>query len=48
MVPTQEQFEALVESIGAQEQNVEAEESADLVEFMGLAGLGLAWATGWV
>lgn len=45
MVPTQQQFEALVASIGAQEQNGEAEESADFVEFVGLAGLGQAEAS---
>lgn len=44
-VPTQEQFEAIVRSIRSQEQNVEAEESADFVEFMGLAGLGQAEAS---
>ena len=44
-VPTQEQFQAIVQSIRAQEQNVEAEESADFIEFMGLAGLGQAEAS---
>jgi integrase len=41
-VPTQEQFEAIVKSIRSQEQNFEADESADFIEFMGLAGLGQA------
>jgi integrase len=44
-VPTQEQFEALVKSIRSQEQNAEADESADFIEFMGLAGLGQAEAS---
>jgi integrase len=44
-VPTQEQFEAIVNSIRSQAQNVEADQSADFVEFMGLAGLGQAEAS---
>ncbi|MCX6921869.1 MAG: tyrosine-type recombinase/integrase [Verrucomicrobia bacterium] len=44
-VPTQEQFEIIIKSIRSQEQNVEADESADFVEFMGLAGLGQAEAS---
>jgi integrase len=45
LVPTQEQFEAIVKNIRCQEQNAEADESADFVEFMGLAGLGQAEAS---
>src|ERR1039457_2747920 len=40
--PTWEQFQALVADIRAQPFNAEAEDSADLVEFMGLAGVGTA------
>lgn len=36
--PTWEQFQSIVADIRAQKFNAEAEESADLVEFMGLAG----------
>jgi integrase len=40
--PTWDQFQALVKSIRDQTLNAGAEESADLVEFMGLAGVGTA------
>jgi integrase len=40
--PTKEQFEAIVNDIRAQRFNADAEDSADFVEFMGLAGLGQA------
>ena len=44
--PTFEQFKAIVESIRSQEFNGhDAEESADFVEFIGLAGLGQAEAS---
>jgi integrase len=44
--PTFEQFQAIVESIRSQEFNGhDAEESADFVEFIGLAGLGQAEAS---
>lgn len=40
--PTFEEFKAIVASIRAQKLNRNAEESADFVEFLGLAGLGQA------
>jgi integrase len=40
--PTREQFQALVNNIRDQTLNAGAEDSADLVEFMGLAGVGTA------
>jgi integrase len=40
--PTWPQFQKLVEEIRRQRLNADAKESADLVEFMGLAGVGLA------
>jgi integrase len=44
--PTFEQFQAIVESIRSQEFNGhDADESADFVEFLGLAGLGQAEAS---
>ncbi len=43
-VPTQEQFQAIVADIRAQRLNAEADDSADFVEFEGLAGLGQAEA----
>src|SRR5215471_10769615 len=44
--PTWEQFQAIVESIRSQEFNGhDADESADFVEFIGLAGLGQAEAS---
>jgi len=41
-IPTQEQFEVIVKNIRSQEFNRVAEQSADFIEFMGLAGLGQA------
>jgi integrase len=43
--PTWEQFQAIVESIRSQVFNHDADESADFVEFLGLAGLGQAEAS---
>ena len=42
--PTFEQFKQIVADIRAQRFNADAEQSADLVEFLGLAGLGQAEA----
>lgn len=42
--PTFEEFKAIVADIRAQRFNADAEESADFVEFLGLAGLGQAEA----
>jgi Site-specific recombinase XerD len=44
LTPTFEQFKAIVADIRAQRLNREAEQSADFVEFLGLAGLGQAEA----
>jgi integrase len=44
-VPTQEQFQTIVADIRAQRFNAEAEDSANFVEFLGLAGLGQAEAS---
>jgi integrase len=41
-VPTLEQFSAIVNDIRAQPFNADAEDSADFIEFLGLAGLGQA------
>jgi len=41
-VPSQEQLEQIINSIRSQKQNIEADESADFIEFIGLAGLGQA------
>jgi integrase len=41
-VPTLEQFAAIVNDIRAQPFNADAEDSADFIEFLGLAGLGQA------
>jgi integrase len=43
-VPTQEQFEAIVSEVRKQKYSAEAEQSADFLEFLGLAGLGQAEA----
>jgi integrase len=43
--PTLEQFQQIVQSIRAQKFNHDADESADFVEFIGLAGLGQAEAS---
>jgi integrase len=40
--PTWEQYQSIVADIRAQKFNAEAEDSANLVEFMGLAGIGTA------
>ena len=40
--PTWEQFQAIVQNIRHQKFNAEAEATADVVEFMGLAGVGTA------
>ncbi len=42
IVPTDEQFRAIVASIRAETQNIHAAESANFIEFIGLAGLGQA------
>lgn len=41
-VPTDEQFQSIVASIRGQKENVQSEESANFIEFLGLAGLGQA------
>jgi integrase len=41
-VPTLDQFHAIVTDIRAQKFNADAEDSADFIEFIGLAGLGQA------
>jgi len=43
-IPTVAQFGAIVNSVRSQKNNSHAEESADFIEFMGLAGLGQAEA----
>jgi integrase len=43
-IPTVAQFEAIVKSVREQKNNSHAEESADFIEFLGLAGLGQAEA----
>ena len=45
IVPTQEQFNAIVNEIRSQRFNPEADSSANFVEFLGLAGLGQAEAS---
>jgi integrase len=42
IVPTDEQFHAIVENIRAEKRNPTAEQSANFIEFIGLAGLGQA------
>ncbi len=44
LIPTAEQFRSIVQSIRSQRFTDHAEESADFVEFLGLAGLGQAEA----
>jgi integrase len=44
-VPTEQQFQAIVKNIREQRQNTQSEESANFVEFLGLAGLGQAEAS---
>jgi integrase len=46
LIPTLEEFEAIVQSIRVQNFSDTAKESGDLVEFMGLAGLGQAECAG--
>jgi integrase len=46
LIPTLGEFEAIVESIRSQSLSDTAKESGDLVEFMGLAGLGQAECAG--
>ncbi|MBI5383310.1 MAG: tyrosine-type recombinase/integrase [Verrucomicrobia bacterium] len=43
-VPTQEQFETIVANIRSQKLSADAKDTADFVEFLGLAGLGQAEA----
>ena len=43
-IPTQEQFQAIVESVRNEKNNRRAQDSADFIEFLGLAGLGQAEA----
>ena len=45
LTPTREQFDAIVADIRAQKLNREAQDSADFIEFLGLAGLGQAEAS---
>ncbi len=45
LVPTTEQFQAIIANIRNQHQNTESEESGDFIEFLGLAGLGQAEAS---
>jgi len=45
LVPTDEQFDAIVASIRNEAQNIHRVESANFIEFMGLAGLGQAEAS---
>ncbi len=45
LIPTAEQFRSIVQSIRSQRFTDHAEESADFVEFLGLAGLGQAEAS---
>jgi site-specific recombinase XerC len=44
--PDWEQFEAIVKDIRAQQFSADAQDSADLVEFMGQAGVGTAECAG--
>ncbi len=44
IVPTDEQFRSIVKNIRAEQRNVDAKESANFIEFIGLAGLGQAEA----
>ena len=45
LTPTFEQFKAIIADVRAQRFNADAEDSADFLEFMGLAGLGQAEAS---
>jgi integrase len=44
-IPTDDQFAAIVKNIREQRFNADAQDSADFIEFMGLAGLGQAEAS---
>jgi integrase len=44
-VPTRQQFEAIIQSVRSQPCSAHAEESADFLEFLGLAGVGQAEAS---
>jgi len=44
LTPTFEQFRAIISDVRAQQFNADAEDSADFLEFLGLAGLGQAEA----
>jgi integrase len=44
LTPTFEQFKQIVANVRAQTRNLEAEQSGDFIEFLGLAGLGQAEA----
>ncbi len=44
ITPTYEQFKAIIADVGGQQFNADAEDSADFLEFLGLAGLGQAEA----
>jgi integrase len=45
LTPTFEQFKAIIADVRAQQFNADAQESADFLEFLGLAGLGQAEAS---
>jgi integrase len=45
LVPTQEQFNSIINDVRNQRYNAEAKDSADFIEFLGLAGLGQAEAS---
>lgn len=45
LTPTFEQFKAIIADVRAQQFNADAQDSADFLEFMGLAGLGQAEAS---
>ena len=48
LTPTFEQFKAVIADVRAQPFNADAQDSADFLEFLGLAGLGQAEAAPWV
>src|SRR5262249_24890064 len=45
LTPTYDQFKAIIADVGAQQFNADAQDSADFLEFLGLAGLGQAEAS---
>jgi integrase len=45
LTPTYEQFKAIIADVRAQPFNADAQDSADFLEFLGLAGLGQAEAS---